>query len=312
MTLISYAGVIRNDGTGWKYITDEVHQNINFTSISTTINNEIVVYYTDAKLIGAMLVTPDETLASYGLTCGASVGDTAAFIKCYAPFTGYIDGSGTIVSNDWFNGAYAVTPLGDGTGYTINYDGGGNSKEKVLVTNVRDSAPPHNGLDIRAARSGAGQAILRAYHDLYGYIYFDGSNWQVSSSCVANITCSFDALTGVLTITHDGMNGSAGYFEFQNVSVTPRKGLTTGLFHPRINSVTQTQVKIEFYDNAGNLLTSPTTNMRIFFSRPGFRVPHMWNSGTRVYFDFGYSIIRPDKLVSGNGNLWLMGLHEAN
>lgn len=309
---IMYAGVIRNDGTGWKYIDDVIHNNINFTTIATNEKNQIVVYNTRAKKIGSMVVVPDETLASYGLICGASVGDTASFIECYAPFTGYISGAGAVVANDWFNGAYTVVPLVDGTGFTINYDGGGNSKDKVVINNVRDSGTTHYGLDIRSARATSKQVELRAYHDLYGYIYYDGSAWQVSSSCIANISCSFDNATGVLTINHDGMGGGTGYHEYQSVSVTPRKGSSsTALIHPRINSVSHSQVKIEFYDTNGTLITTPTNNMRIFFSRPGFRVPHTWNSGTRVYFDFGYSLVRAGNLVSTTGNLWLLGLHQA-
>lgn len=308
---ILYAGVIRNDGTGWKFITDTVHNNINFTGISETANKEIQVDYTDAKMIGSMLVSPDETLAGYGLICGASVGDKSAFIKSFAPFTGYISGSGVVTTSEWFTNTFSVTPYADGTGFTLDYDGGSNNADKVMTTSIRDLTT-HEGLEIRTARPSGTQVIFKAYHDLYANIYYDGAAWQVASSCKANITCSFNSTTGELTITHDSMPNVGGNFEFQNPQVSERDSVSGSLIHARIASVNQTQMKIIFRDNAGTKLLNPSTDMRIYIERTGFKVPHLWNQNARVYFDLGYSIVRPNKLVSASGNLWLLGLHEAN
>jgi hypothetical protein len=308
---ILYAGVIRNDGTGWKFISDSTHGNINFKTITTTPGHAIQVNFTASRLVGSFTVTPDDTLAGYGITCGASVGDSLALIYCYAPFTGYIDGSGLITGNPWFNGAYTVVPSGDGTGYTVNYDGGNsNPFEKVIVTTTRNSTAPHIGTEIRTARRSSSSVELRAYSDLYGYVYYDGASWKISSSCVANLSASF--FDGVLTITHDGMSDTSGEFEYQKVSTELREQLNGSLIHRRISQVSQTQIKVKFYNSTGTLLTTPTTDMRLFFNRPGFKVPHIWNVGAKAFFDFGHALVRPDKLESINGNLWLLGLHQSN
>lgn len=148
--------------------------------------------------------------------------------------------------------------------------------------------------------------------DTIPHVSFDGSTWQVSSSCVANITASFDNVAGILTITHDGMNGGSGYNEYNAVDVNERDSLSGALIHARVFQVNHTQIKLKFRDKDGNVILTPNTDMRIFFSRPGFKVPHTWSNGTRAYFNFGHSLVRPNNLVSVGGNLWLLGMHQAN
>ncbi|OMD92714.1 hypothetical protein [Paenibacillus odorifer] len=312
---IMYAATIRNDGTGWSYIEDAVHHNINFSSISTDdVNKNIVVNYSErAKIIGSLVVTPDETLAASGLTCGASVGDTVALIRCSAPFTGYIDGTGAVTCSPWFAGTTVATPLADNTGFSITYDGGGGSSlDAVLATMVRDNAAPYYGTEVRTARGSTTVANMRSFNDLYANIFYDGTSWQASTACVANFSFSFDNVTGILTITHDSMASQTLYNNFQNPVVTMRDSITGTLIHARVVQVTQSTVRVIFRDSTGAAILTPNTNMRMYLSRPGFKVPHVWANGMRVYFNFGYTLIRPSKLVSGNGNLWILGLHEAN
>ncbi|WAI29895.1 MAG: hypothetical protein NRZ50_30565 (plasmid) [Bacillus paranthracis] len=308
---ISYAGVIRNKGAGWEFVTDAVHQNINFKNVYSTPNHEIVVEYEPSSKIGAFLATPDETFAAKGITCGASVGDKSALIKCYAPFTGYVDGAGVIATDPIFDGTATSKMMGDGTGLSITYDGSHSNIEKVLVTNIRDTGTTHYGLDIRTARSSKNEIVMRAYHDLYGYVWYDGASWQIASSCIANLSVSFDSASGVLTISHDSMSKQPGYYEFQTCHVEARRGVTKRLIHARTTSVAQSQIQVEFFDHAEERFMTPDPNMRLYFSRPGFKVPHVWATGTRVYFDLGYTIVRPGNLVADTGNLWLLGVHTA-
>lgn len=311
---ILYAGVIRNSGDGWKYIDDNVHNNINFKTIEETENNEIKVTYTDSKKVGSMLVGTDEFLASKGVTCGASVGDYQALIKCYAPFNGSIGGNGGLVinNNEWFQNTHSVIKLSDGTGFEITYDGADNIRETVNANVIRsgNTTTTHSALDVFISRDSINKVTLRAYSDLYAHVKYDGTEWNVASSCMANITANWDSNN--LVITHDGLPNYVNYNLFQSVNVNTRIPLSGTPINAYIVSVNQTSLTIAFYDISGNKINTPNTNMRIFINRPGFKVPHIWASSMRCEFNLGRTIIRPNQFVSNSGNLWLIGLHQAN
>ena len=311
---ILYAGAIRNSGDGWKYIDDSVHNNINFKTIEETENNEIKVTYTDSKKIGSMLVGTDEFLASKGVTCGASVGDYQALIKCYAPFNGSIDGNGvlTINNNEWFQNTHSAIKLSDGTGFEITYDGADNIRETVNANIIRsgNTTTIHSGLNIFISRDSINKVTLRAYSDLYAHVGYDGTKWNVSSSCKANITANWE--NNNLIISHDGTPNYANYNLFQSVNVNTRIPLNGTPINAYIVNVNQSSLTIAFYDINGNKINTPNTNMRVFINRPGFKVPHIWATSMRCEFNLGRTIIRPNQFVSTSGNLWLIGLHHAN
>ncbi|MGQ4234187.1 BppU family phage baseplate upper protein [Enterococcus faecium] len=309
---IGYAGVIRRDATGWFYIEDAVHEKVNMLTVSETANNEIEVTYTDAGKVGSMIVAPDETLASLGVIAGASVGDYRAYIKCYAPFVGYISSNGTVVNtNALFTDTATSVVSVDKTKMTVAYDGAGNGLDKTLVSPVNDNAAPFTGVDYHTSRTGAGTVEVRAFHPLYANVAFDGTNWVVTTKCVANITAAWDGSTNELVITHDGMPSGAGYTQFMDVALTMRKSTSGALIHGRVTSVNTTQIRIEFYNAAGTKLTAASNEMRLYISRPGFKVPHEIPPGARIYFDFGYSIVRPSKLQIPFSNLWILGVHNG-
>ena len=311
---ILYAGVIRNSGDGWKYIDDSVHNNINFKTIEETENNEIKVTYTDSKKIGSMLVGTDEFLASKGVTCGASVGDYQALIKCYAPFNGSIDGNGVlnINNNEWFQNTHSAIKLSDGTGFEITYDGADNIRETVNANIIRSGniTNIHSGINIFISRDSINKVTLRAYSDLYAHIGYDGTKWNVTSSCSANITANWE--NNNLIVSHDSLPTYANYNLFQSVNVNTRIPLNGTPINAYIVSVNQSSLTIAFYDISGNKINTPNTNMRVFINRPGFKVPHVWCESMRCEFNLGRTIIRPNQFVSNSGNLWLIGLHHAN
>lgn len=309
---ILQASVIRNVGDGWKFINgDNVHDEINFSNVSVE-GNRIRLDNKPVKLIGSTVVTPDDTLAGYGLTCGASVGTEKSYINCYAPFGGVLDGTGVLTINSWFYDTFTVTKLADGTGFEILYDGNSNVKEPVLATTVRSGSTQHSGLEIFASRDAYNKATFRAYNDLYGHVGFDGTNWNVSTSCVANISAEWNKYNdSTLVILHDTVPPISGYNAFQSVNINMRTPVTGNLIHGRIERVNQTEIRIAFYNNDGTKIITPSTDMRLFFSIPGFKVPHIWNTYCRANVWLGQTIVRPDKLVHANGNLWVLGLNQS-
>lgn len=309
---IIYASVIRNAGTGWEFIgNDNVHDEINFKSIEA-IGSRIKLINNPIKLIGSTVVAPDDTLAGYALTCGASVGKLESFINCYAPFNGVLSGEGTLTCNNWFRDTYTLNKLNDATGFEITWDGTSNTIEPVFATTVRSGSTVHNGLEIMASKDAYNKATFRAYNDLYAHVGYDGSKFNVSTSCVANIIAEWNKYNdNTLVITHDSVPNIANYNLFQTVNISMRTPLDNNLIHCRVERVTQTEIRLSFYDNSGAKITTPNTNMRLFMSMPGFKVPHVWGTYCRANIMLGHTIIRPEKLIHENGNLWVLGTHQA-
>ena len=72
------AGVIRNDGTGWKFIESANgtanHEKLNLLSVTADATQITVNFNFTAKNVLSFVATPDETFAQKGYFCGPSVG----------------------------------------------------------------------------------------------------------------------------------------------------------------------------------------------------------------------------------------------
>lgn len=98
------AGVIRGNASGgsgstisWSFLTTGGHNKLYFTSVAGVSTGAIRVSYPTVSKIISFNVTPDETLASLGLVCGAGVDFSSADIFCYLPNTqaGFLRGNST-------------------------------------------------------------------------------------------------------------------------------------------------------------------------------------------------------------------------
>lgn len=305
-----YLGVIRNIGAGWYYIEDAVHEKLNFTSLEINETSEIKVNMRAGKKVGSIIAVPDETFAGLGLTCGTSVGVYNTNVRLYAEFSGKIGGDGVINTKDWFNGTYTTTKSADGTQVTVDFDGVDDINLPFSIVPEYEGSAPFDGLEIRAYRVSLKSVIFRAFKDLYGYVSYNGSAWVASSSCVANISAAFNNTTGELTITHDGMSADAGHLAFHSLNIEMRDS-AGGLIHARVVSSNWTTIVVKFYDATGNVILTPNTNMRLWFNRPGFKVPHVWVPAAKAYFNMGRTKLRADKVVSVAGNIWLIGANHS-
>lgn len=119
-------------------------------------------------------------------------------------------------------------------------------------------------------------------------VYYDGTNWlsQNTQYTVESYTA------GVLTLNHRNIYSTSG-----NVQVSSRGGARRAVLANASPPVSATQVKVEFYDNAGTLVTTPDTNMKALVtrtSRPGARNPQ--------------TVV--DTTIEPLHNLWIYGCHE--
>lgn len=307
------SGVIRNSGNGWELIDDEGHNNINITSVSQDESNKTIsVVYPSALKVGNFNVSTDETLARMNIRCGASVSLNKASIKCYTDFTGYFNGSGLIVSQKgtWFDGTYTFTPLSDGTGFNLVYDGDESSiRPSVQVTSYADSGM--NTQEMRVKVNSSTSVDFRTYGDLEGKLICDGTTFTLETSCVANI--SFSYTNGVLDITHISGSTETEFNRFNNVQLTSFiSDLSGEIIQPKVFSCTRNKIRIAFYDKTGTQITSPTPlkNMSLMFARPNLKVPQKIDKLGVWYFNCGSTILRPSKFISVGGNLWLTGTQQ--
>lgn len=103
------AGVVRATVSGsdvtWNYISDSEHDKIGFTTV-TSYTNGLIIKYPHVKKILSFTITPDETFAKNGITCGASVGMDSATIKIYKPYVsgGFLMGNGSTYTKNHFIG----------------------------------------------------------------------------------------------------------------------------------------------------------------------------------------------------------------
>jgi hypothetical protein len=195
------AGVLRNTGSGWSLLDDDVHTPLNIDHAVNDADSIGIAYTFTAKTVGSVVCVPDETFVQRGYMFGASGGVSVAdiVISCNKPIS--------------------------------------------------------------------------------GYVYYDGTNWSILGNSIGVSTASFS--NGVLTIEHD-----------ETDSLDVGCYAKSGNYLASIENTGANNTKINIKDYNGNLVTTPTTNMGVFFSR-----------GSK-------KIINPNSVVSTSGNIWVYGIFE--
>jgi hypothetical protein len=200
------ACVIRNDGTGWKFIEGSNHSKLNVSSITANTTDITINFNFTAKNILSFVATPDETFAVKGYSMGASVGTNVAILK-----------------------------------------------------------------------------IAQLARTIGGYIFYNGSGWTVNSTGGNIAVSSYTA--GKLLITHDDV-GAGSYLG----SAVGR----AAKYDVQMGSLGGTSTEIEFYNAAGTLITTPTTDMKVFLTRSSVNMA-----------------LNPQNVIDGNGNIWCIGVFEV-
>jgi hypothetical protein len=118
------ACVLRNDGSGWYALNDTGHVPVNVTSVTNTSSVITINYgFTGTKVVSLVCV-PDETLAAYGFTFGASVNldnanitvaRTTQMVSAYVSY----NGTGWDVTTSGASGNVTFTSFSSTTGIII-------------------------------------------------------------------------------------------------------------------------------------------------------------------------------------------------
>ena len=104
-SLTPIACIIRPTAEGWTLIDDTDHEPLNVQGVDIVSNRLTLYHDNDASKVITFEITPDETFAKYGITCGASVGldDTRIDIYQNLTCTAYIryQNSEFVLNNDY-------------------------------------------------------------------------------------------------------------------------------------------------------------------------------------------------------------------
>ncbi len=289
------AGVIRQDtaGGGWYFIDDSGHKPNGLTSVTVNGTGELVVSYGfTAANVGSLVVAPDEVYANLGISAGSSVGDASATIHLYQDLYGTVNlATRSLASNTFFTGTLSAVLNADGT-VTVTHPNCGSASVGCYGGDTQ-------GFDVRVQSYTATTVTFASWVDFSGYIEYNGTAWVVSTQAYNVPTVAFSG--GVLTVTHELLATQDA-----NVTVDGRDtGVGTNTVHVRPGASTTTTFEAVFRDNAGALITTPNTSMRLYYSGVA-RVKRASPLGT-INFLRPNCKLNAGNVASGSGNFWIMG-----
>lgn len=223
-------------------LTDATSQNISLL-LTAKDNNEL---FTQCQII-----TDNFDIMEYDYTTDTFKGidNLNSVIRCTADVWAYLNDSdhkprnfSTISQNNTTNSVTVVYRRND--------------YNKVLSINVTpDETFVLNGVNCGASVGLTGTIILyqKTFFN-YAYVDYSGGVWRVIDS-VGITGASFNA--GDLTITHAGFGGDS------ILGINPRNST----YNCHIKTLDGSNTVVQFIDWNGNVITTPDTNMKVWFSR---------------------------------------------
>ena len=292
-------GAIRQkeQGDGWVFIDDADHRPRGFSGPPyVDANGDIIVSFDQSfPKVGSLLVCPDETLALFGITVGASVGLDFAAISMSKDMSLIVNlGEKTVDAETYFRPRVSMTENSDGT-FTVTHPPVPSGFETPVMN------PSFFGnVDARIVNFTSTTITIAPTVPLNGSVVFDGSDWNVVTAARAKPTVSFNA--GVLTVTHQPISYAQEKFALisprkPNVPISISAGTQQGL-----NSFS-----VEFRDPAtGNLLSSVPAGSGFFYRRD---VEVIAEQGAGSFFIKRGSVkLNAEDVFLENSNLWLLGM----
>lgn len=309
------AGVIRNEGDGWKYIINETHDKLNMIDSIETLDDKIKLNFSfNAKKILGFVTNVDETFQADGIQCGASVGTNYAELKL-SKFTKSVDAyiiksNGNFILDDQYtinvnsiawddiNKKLTISHIPTNGGKSITINNRNYFSEPKLSSPFSDDT-------ITLTFVGTGGYIN-------SYIYYNGNSWVSEEKGVVNgnqlnkiYSISYSTDTGYLTINHSKCLGYSVMAQPKDTS-----------YGCSVVSLTDTTTTLKFYNAVGETLKVADTSMRLFFTR---NINNTGEKFTPLDGEVEFFIsrpplflnnINPKTLVSPYGNIWFMGIFE--
>ncbi|MGN5537814.1 hypothetical protein [Alcaligenes sp. Lyrl_28] len=292
-------GAIRQavQGGGWRFISDIDHRPRGFSGQPAVDSNGDIIVNFDRGFpkVGGLLVCPDETLALFGITVGASVGLDFAAISMSKDMSLIVNlGDKTIDAETYFRPRVSIAENSDGT-FTITHPPVPSGFEAPVMS------PSFVGnVDARIVDFTSTTITIAPTVPLNGSVVFDGSNWNVVTAAKVKPTLSFNA--GVLTVTHQPISAAQEKFALisprkSNVPISISAGTQQGL-----NSFS-----VEFRNpTTGQLLSVVPPGAGFFYQRDVSVIAEQ-GSGT-FSIKRGSVKLNAEDVFLENANLWILGM----
>jgi len=291
----SGAAVRRNTAVSpdWQFVEDPTHIPINCVGIEQGV--DLNIKYVGDK-IGTLIAGPDESFARDGVLVGGSVGPRSALISAGAACSFVIDfdNSNAITFDTKFFGAvrFGITKTASGQ-LTVTHPSrrlmqmpvvqhfAGNSMASVLNVHY-----------VSAPSSGGFTCFLLG--EAEGHISFN-AGWKIGSSTWtdAEMTYTYDALTGSLKVVHPTLVGSASCI------VTPWSN--GALVHTQLKNVSDTGFTVVFVKPDGTFPTESSA-LGFYFSRGLSSI--IKNPRGKLHVYLGHVQVNMNHVDYPNGNFW--------
>lgn len=168
----------------------------------------------------------------------------------------------------------------------INY-GFTASKVLSLVVTPDDTFAKSYTCGASVGLSTATIALYTIPRTIGGFVYYNSSNssWNVDSS---DFTATYNSNTGQLTLSHESLSSYATK-DIMNISVSGRD------CNARLFSTASNAVNVKFYDWDGNVITTPSSDMKVCVARTINAVHANANN-----------------VINSGGNFWIYGILEVD
>jgi hypothetical protein len=192
----------------------------------------------------------------------------------------FIDVSNGVANHEKLN---LLSVTADSTQITVNFNF--NAKNVLSFVAAPDETFAQKGYFCGASvgTSLVNIKLSQAPKTVGGYITYNGTSWAVNSANTGVSVTSFTA--GKLLISHEDV-GASSY-----LGAASCRG---GKYNAELGSLGNVTTEIEFYDSARALVTTPTTDMKVFFTRSSPSA----------------AVLNPLNIADGNGNIWCLGVFE--
>lgn len=286
------------DSADWGMVTDATHIPVNTFSVTNGVS--VQINYKGNK-IGSLICGPDESFAMDGVSVGGSVGPDNAIISMGAPCSFLVD----------FDNSNAITQDAryfDAVRFGCSISAGG----QVTVTHPQRrlmqyplvqhyaSLSTNEKYNVHCVSSPSPDAFTCfLIGEAEGQIAYTGSAWAISSSMwgSSEVTLTYDAPNGTLTVVHPTVLGSPG------ISVDP---LWNGSpVHTHVKDVSSTGFKVVFTKPDG---TYPTLSSALGFLFTRGMSGIVKNPTGKLHVFLGNVQVNMNHVSYQFGNFWTIGL----
>lgn len=290
------AGTIRNTGTGWEWISDASHTPLGFNPTITIVNETLKIDYGFlATKVVSLIAVPDESFAIAGLRVGTSVALDNTLLSMFAPFNFRTSGTAVAAGNFLESGVDFTTTFDINAGTcVVTHPTLSHVDSQGGAISIQNTSLDGNQVVIPTDPSKTG-FTLKYTHPVGGRI----NGTSITSENVGT-TATWDNVD-TLTITHPACGAST-----QDVSLVAE---SSGHL-PICTGSTATTITVQFRDYAGALYTGTTTPAVFRYIRGGRAISKI-SGGTKLQVSRGLVKVRPSKVTSSNGNIWIYGVMEV-